>query len=390
MKALVLVLALAATASAAQEVPLLEALGNGTIERRDIRISASDRNADAPVLWTGELTVPEAPWLRVLLRTEGTAFPNGSHVVLFTADGARTDLFLAEISAVGYWSDLLPFGRVRIALIIGEGTLDPTSALVIDSIAYQATELLPYSAHGTNQILGINARTVPDDIRRLGKPIAFLSFLSGGRPKACTGFLIGRDLLMTNEHCINSDESCRTLSAAFGYEVAPDGRLQFGRQFRCSDYDPRLTNFELDVTAIQLKGAPGDDFGIIDIDSASDDSAGPMVIVQHSGLRPKEVSLADCSIGILPVDGRGLQTDFTHTCDTAKGTSGAPVLDLAGHFRGLHHFGFNDAANDLWKDNRGVRATLIRDWLAAVLDNDHPAETGPVKNGLGQAPESQK
>ena len=374
-----LFVAAGASAQDAPPAPELEALATGVVEARDIRIDAASRNSDGAVLWTGEVAVAETPWLRLLLRTEGPPFPDGSFVALFTADDGRSDLALADLPPEGYWTDLLPNGRVRLAVVTGDGTLHPASVLVIDSLSYLGQEIASYSAHGGNQITGINDPSVPEEIRRLGRPVAYLSFLSGGRSGICTGFLVGRDLLMTNEHCINSAESCRSLSATFGYEVGVDGKLSYGRQYRCAGYDPRLTSFDLDVTVVRLKDGPGDVYGMIDPATASDDLTGPMAVIQHSGhnaTRTKEVSLVDCAIAAAPVNGRAVDSDFTHTCDTAKGTSGAPVLDLAGHFRGLHHFGFRDDDSDIWTENRGVRGPLIRDWLADVLAETTLSEGG--------------
>ena len=65
---------------------------------------------------------------------------------------------------------------------------------------------------------------------------------------------------------------------------------------------------------------------------------------------------------VLNVDGRAPQSDFTHTCDTAGGSSGAPVFNLEGQLVGVHHFGFADDVDGLWTENRSVHGDLIAAW----------------------------
>lgn len=250
------ILLVAATAGFGQEGPAAPALRPLSVDiedKRDIRIGPTERNADPPVLWTGEIVVPDVPYIRLFLRIEGSPFPPASRVIL------------------------------------------------------------------------------------------------------------------TNEHCINDAEVCASLVVTFGWEQDAGGRLRFGNQFRCAGFNPRLSNFELDVTAVGLKRNPGDEYGTIDLSLADGSLTGPMVIIQHSGVVPKEVSIEGCAMSAAPVDGRGPATDFTHTCDTAEGTSGAPILDVNGNFRGLHHFGFKDDDSDIWSENRGVQGALIRNWLADAL-----------------------
>lgn len=363
------ILLVAATAGFGQEGPAAPALRPLSVDiedKRDIRIGPGERNADPPVLWTGEIVVPDVPYIRLFLRIEGSPFPPASRVILFGANDLRTELELDMIGD-GYWTDLLPFGRVRLAVVTGDGALAPDSAFVIDRLSYRGGKVFPYSSHNGNQLALINAASVPEAIRKLARPVAYLSFKSHGLPGSCTGFLIGRDMILTNEHCINDAEGCASLAVTFGWERDADGRQRFGKSFRCAGFDPRLSNYELDVTAIRLNGPAGDEYGAIDLSLAGDSLTGPMVIIQHSGISPKEVSIADCAVAAAPVYGRAPATDFTHTCDTGKGTSGAPILDVNGNFRGLHHFGFEDDDSDIWDENRGVQGMLILEWLKGAL-----------------------
>jgi hypothetical protein len=66
------------------------------------------------------------------------------------------------------------------------------------------------------QLQDILATDVPDKIRALSGSVALLSFFDAQIPRTCSGFLIGPDILVTNEHCIRSEENCSTMAALFG------------------------------------------------------------------------------------------------------------------------------------------------------------------------------
>jgi V8-like Glu-specific endopeptidase len=89
------------------------------------------------------------------------------------------------------------------------------------------------------------------------------------------------------------------------------------------------------------------------------------MVIQHPGGEPKQVSFIACEAIQDPVDGRGPETDFTHTCDTAGGSSGAPVFDLQGRLVGLHHYGFAEGQIEAWRENRAVRFNRLRGWMAS-------------------------
>ncbi|WP_306736098.1 trypsin-like serine peptidase [Marimonas arenosa] len=372
-------LALVASSLAAQDAPVLEAFVDGQVEARDIRIDAQVRSDGDGVLWTDEISVAGSDYIRLLLRVEGPAFPPGARLLLVGALGQQAEIALETIGAEGLWTQLMPFGRVRMALI-ADAAVAVESVLVIDSIAMQSSKVTPYSVYGENQLTPINAAAVPENLRGLGAPVAFLSFIQGGFARTCSGFLIGPDLLLTNEHCINNAETCRTMTAVFGFEFDAGGQLQIGPQVGCKQVEERFLNVALDASVVKLDRAPGPDFGQISVAANAASVATPMVIVQHPGSQPKQISILDCAAGEIRVDGRAQATDFTHTCDTAGGSSGAPVFDAHGALVGLHHFGFQDG--EAWETNRAVHADLIAAWLE-TLGADAPQQGNSASDTTG-------
>ncbi|MGB2200275.1 MAG: trypsin-like serine peptidase [Pseudooceanicola atlanticus] len=372
-----LLLALAGPAIAQDDTirpgPVLEAYVDGLIEARDIRIGAAERTGPSPVPWSDEISVPGSDYIRLHLRVEGPPFPPDATLRLLGALDQDVAIPLDQVGPDGMWSDLMPFGRARIALV-APTPIDPQSTLFIDQLMMQSTKITPYSVHGINQLTPINDAAVPAGLRALGAPVAFLSFIEGGFARTCSGFLIGPDRLMTNEHCINSAATCASMTAVFGYEFDTEGRLGMGPQLRCRDFEAAQVNVTLDASIVTLTGAPGPEYGQVDLAMLGDPADGPMVVIQHPGPQPKQISYLECDAGETRIAGRGPETDFTHTCDTAGGSSGAPIFDVTGRLVGLHHFGFQDG--EAWDSNRGVHADRIQDWLTPDT-TAAPAEPPP-------------
>lgn len=350
---------------AAQEAPTLESHIGGDLIQRDIRIDAARMDGSSPVVWSDEISILDTLYARLLFKVEGQDFPSDAFIRIFTGLDQTTDITLADIGPDGYWSNLLPFGQARLALVSSK--VPVSGALVIEQVVVQSERGALFSTFGTNDLQKINDPAIPQSVRSLAPPIAFLSFIDRGLPRTCSGFLIGENLLLTNQHCINSDETCRTMTAVFGYEFDSGNQLHMGPQIRCASFDPELANFSLDVSLVHLAGSPGPEFGLVRIEGDMPQPAGGLFIVQHPGNVPKQVSIKDCAPVDLNVQGRDDLTDFTHTCDTAGGSSGSPIFNSDGVLIGVHHFGFEEDPTGKWKQNRGVDAKRIGAWAASVL-----------------------
>lgn len=237
---------------------------------------------------------------------------------------------------------------------------------MVDKISYEAETGVPFSIWGgENETRHVHDEAVPEIVHRLMQPVAKLVFQSDALPKTCTGFLIAEDTLLTNQHCINNAEACASLAVVFGYEYGPDNRIRFGEQFTCAGFEPNRSSFELDATLVQLNGSPGLTYGAVDVAATDAEIAGPLIIIQHPGGEPKQVSFIACEALQDPVDGRGPETDFTHTCDTAGGSSGAPVFDQEGRLVGLHHYGFAEGQIEAWTENRAVKFNRLHGWMVS-------------------------
>ncbi len=345
--------------------PELEAAIDGNVTRLDIRIPMDTTGRSAPLLWTDEMSQLGRTYFRLHVGSAGAPFPDGAELRLLQNSGDVSRIDLSTLGETGAWSDLIIGGRVRLA--VSSVLPAPGAVLVIDQMQTEAQGIALYSTWGPNEILPVHAPQVPAVVASVASSVAFLSYIEGGRSRSCTGFLIAPDTLLTNQHCIRSAEACASMRAVFGYEFAPDGQLAMGPQSACTGFQPEFSDFSTDVTVVRIAPPPGDSFPPVDLSALdSEPPTGPLFIVQHPTAQPKQISITNCGWLEWPVPGRAPDTDFTHTCDTAKGSSGAPVFDIDGRLVGIHHFGFRDLDNDLWTENRAVRIGLIAAWLSAV------------------------
>jgi len=207
------------------------------------------------------------------------------------------------------------------------------------------------------------------------KAIAKLSVIKDGGLYSCTGFMISPDLLMTNEHCVNSQIACSQTVALFGYELTEVGNslVKRGQEFRCREL--ASADYDLDYALIRLDGSPGSSsqWGSLPFGYDTPIEGQPILIIQHPAGEPKQISRRGCAVKSKLVDGRGALTDFGHTCDTLGGSSGSPVLNERHQVIGLHHLG--TSAGRWANENRAVRMELIACKLRQDYSIDIPDTT---------------
>ncbi len=159
-----------------------------------------------------------------------------------------------------------------------------------------------------------------------------------------TGFIVGKNLLLTNHHVLNSMDVARAASAQFDYEIQAADllalRLDAKPAFQSYKLDPKrlfvtskADGSGLDYTFVWIEEAASEAYGIISMERSSftTQEREPVFVVHHPQGRLKEASLDDTETV------RMRSTVIHYTADTDYGSSGAPVFDRNGRLIALHH-----------------------------------------------------
>jgi V8-like Glu-specific endopeptidase len=266
------------------------------------------------------------------------------------------EAFKAERSL---WTPQIDGDFVRIEVVAAKR---PTRLkFTLKDIAYQKNMGAPFSISLPDEREAVQVYRNTPVLSERTRSVAKLIFIDGGAWATCTGFLIDEDRMVTNEHCINRAEVCRTAVAVFEYEHAENGRLNAGRQFRCAQFI--AADHALDVALIRLTNKPGLVYGHLKLNGRPLVLGEQAYMIQHPAGEPKQISRKGCSVTTAAAPGNGLDTDFGHKCDTLGGSSGSPVLGADFTVVGLHHFGFDDADVRWRAENRAVRMPQIISWV---------------------------
>ena len=334
----------------------LEPQRDGVINVVSIRTPDFNGTAAGRLRWQKEIEQLGSRYLR--LRFGDVSMSQAGEVVLSLRD--RSGRLVRKYSAAELhqrsplWSDVIPGGYVLVSLHADQPPVG--FSLTIDRIAYQAYAGAALSTVGDDEKQPIAEYSGDAIISRVQRSIARLLFIQDGTSSTCTGFLIEPGRLMTNHHCVHSQDVCATMRAVFGYQYDESGLLQFGEQYECRNVV--ASSYELDYAVLEIADNPEEEWGTLQLGAGADPNGqDALFIVQHPAGEPKQISKINCAAGKVPVDGRGQDTDFTHTCDTVGGSSGSPVFDESGKVVGLHHYGFKDGGT--WTENRAIRIKQI-------------------------------
>jgi hypothetical protein len=275
--------------------------------------------------------------------------PHNSWVVEFRdGDDNKLGNYSPSPGEKEFWSRELRSDRVMIYVLCTEDV--SRLKLTIDRLVVTRSPSQPQASSGRFPHRPITAQ--PQSIQQLGKAVARILFISGGKLDACTGFLVSPDLILTNNHCIRTPGELEYALAEFDYDSAKAEPeiVRFNRiVITKSDEDFSLLELTEPIARKPLA-----------VDVAPPAATDTLLLIQHPGGQPKQVSV-NCPVMGLDLPGVTARlTDFGHDCDTLGGSSGAPVLN-ATTFKviGLHHLGYTETSNRLV--NRAVKMKEVMD-----------------------------
>lgn len=188
-----------------------------------------------------------------------------------------------------------------------------------------------------------------------------------------TGFLLGSNVLVTNNHVLNSPDVAAAANLVFNYQAGTDGRPLATRTFRLRPDLLFLTSPALgglDYTFVQVEGEPVREFGSVRVSrQAFAIAEGEFAnVISHPDGRMKEVSLQENEVQ--------WQDDLVvqYTSDTEAGSSGAAVCNNNWQLVALHHASKTSTVAGFQILNEGIKLCAI------AADLERLARSGTSSN----------
>ena len=174
-----------------------------------------------------------------------------------------------------------------------------------------------------------------------------------------TGFLITKNLIITNNHVLRNQEISATSIAEFGYEK--------GEELIRIALDPDrffLTHQELDFTIVGCNDSRLDEIIPVQLlrNPATVTRNERVNIIQHPKARKKEIAIHDNKV--LRIKNKVIH----YRTDTEPGSSGSPVFNNNWELIALHHAGWYEDSDDQ-AINEGVRISAIVAYLLNLYRN---------------------
>jgi V8-like Glu-specific endopeptidase len=343
-------------ASASAQTPL--AIGSDEMTDLVFTVAAGSQ---APFHWSHSFSKPTASFMRV--HFSSFKAPANQSFTLSIKD--RNGRIYPHVYTNGdqlpetFWSYVVEGDYVEVEVV---SNAPPTGlGFKIDQIAYQQKHAAKYSlVHNPPELEEVIDYKDEPQIYKPSHAVAKLVFSQNGKTYTCSGFLISDNEFLTNQHCIDRQETCvANAIAIFGYELTPAG-MKEGEQFECIELVK--SNASLDFALIKLTSHPGQKYGFLTLTRRPAEQGEQTYLIQHPNGEPKQIARKGCHISTLHAESIQTDTDVGHECDTIGGSSGSPLLGKDLKVIGLHHLGF--ASVGRWKtENRAIQIGKVMDAL---------------------------
>jgi len=307
-------------------------------------------------------------------------------VIVESLDGTHREVIpAADVQDVEHWTSAVP-GGLAVLRLLPDGT---TADIQVDAYAIPITIDSPQGLIGQDDSKFLGHMTIPPGVVTWTRAVGRLQVMTPLGRGTCTGLLVGSDLMLTNQHCIADEGDARQSWVEFGVDSVAATPTTY-RIVKLIASDPQL-----DYSLVRLSGNAAATFGRLYLGAgiARDATAKPQTIdlwvVQHPMGEPKKVAFPpNCSVRSRSLPGvDGGPNDFGHTCDTRRGSSGAPVLDVkTGLVLGLHHWDVDPlVTKPELQENQAIHIDLISNHLRMLWDNDRGSVPKTVLDQVLQA-----
>lgn len=182
-----------------------------------------------------------------------------------------------------------------------------------------------------------------------------------------TGFLVDRNLLITNNHVLPSKSEAKNARAQFNYQLAPSGLAMPVEEFKFAPEGVGgafVTSVVDDWTVVRLQGNPNDRWGAIGLARAVPQEGERVNIIQHPMGGPKQLALYHNVVVFVGHD------RLQYLTDTLPGSSGSPVFNSDWQVVALHHSGGNlrePGTKRVYYRNEGIHINAVIDGLPADM-----------------------
>ena len=208
------------------------------------------------LLWSEDVSNPtEVEWIKLNLNFSNFDQIDNWFLIIRdsngkVADSYNFDILKSKSDASDIWSEKVS-GKTAKLELYGNNITKNNFKIRVEKYQFSITKSAKYSVIGAPNFEDITKLGQTHAIYKAGKPIARLEFVNEyDHTLRCTGFLINDEILMTNEHCINSTKTCNNTKAYFGHETGSNGT-----SFNCKEYI--YSSEPLDFSLIRLVGKPG-------------------------------------------------------------------------------------------------------------------------------------
>lgn len=194
--------------------------------------------------------------------------------------------------------------------------------------------------------------------------VAHVDVATASRSWSGTGFLVGPDLLITNNHVLPRADLALHATFRFNFQDDADGRPERHVDHASAPGGLFHTSKDLDYTLVQLAGRPGDRWTYLPLTAETVAVGDRVNIVQHPGGQPKRIAMRDNFVEYV---GSGV---VQYVTSTLPGSSGAPVLTDEWRVCAVHHAAgpvTEPATSRRFFRNEGVMVSaILRDLPTAV------------------------
>lgn len=309
--------------------------------------------AHRPVSWSETIVSPGATFLRV--HFERLNLPDGDYITVSSLDGEELWTYTGKgpLGTGEFWSFSVEGDAAVVELHSGKrGARARRYGLSIDRIAHGTAPLWEEAGPEAKVVCGTDGRRDAACYTTINtRPVARLSYQSGGSSYVCTGWLVAgsnSSTMLTNNHCFTTQSEVNTVQARFNYQRTTCGGATTASYTTYAGGTFLKTSSALDYTLLTLQGNPEATWGEYTATSKTPTTGLLINFPQHGGGGVKKVGYWKDSAQTQRCDvasvggsyGYTTGSQMAYSCDSEGGSSGSPIMDAGtGRIIGLHHLG---------------------------------------------------